>query len=220
MAARDEFQRLAKRAGVHPYRRGGKVRMAYDPRTPNETVRAALEAVLKFAPGLVDVWGEPSAEQMAEWRAGGLVPADVCDDPQPSDVDPATVPVSWLVSRASRYHFAIDAAGDGIAFRALDGWQMKDVTAALPAWYAALCKARRGEIVEYVAASAREAQAPEEDIRPVTCSTCGKDATDPETRARLADPVFCPNSGKSYPETVDAYGTVHEASRACPYKTA
>lgn len=25
----------------------------------------------------------------------------------------------------------------------------------------------------------------------VTCSTCGKDATDPETRERFADPLFC-----------------------------
>lgn len=162
MAARDEFQRLAKRAGVHPYRRGGKVRMAYDPRTPNETVRAALEAVHKFAFGLVDVWGEPSTEQMAQWRAGGLVPADVCDDPLPNGIDPAVVPVGWLVERAARYHFAIDAVGDGIAFRALDGWSMKDVTAALPAWYAVACKDRRAEIVAHVIAC-RESQPVEED---------------------------------------------------------
>lgn len=192
MAARDEFQRLANRAGIRPYRRGGKVRMAYDPRTPDETVRAAIAAVLKFAPGLVDVWGEPTGEQMAEWRAAGLVPADVCDDPQPGDADPATVPVAWLVNRAARYHFAIDPAGDGIAFRALDGWQMKDVIAALPAWYAAVCKSRRGEIVEHVHANTpREPADPEGDIRPVMCSVCGRHATDPETRQRLADPLFC-----------------------------
>jgi hypothetical protein len=52
-----------------------------------------------------------------------------------------------------------------------------------------------------------------------TCRTCGKDVTDPETRARMVDPVFCTISAKSYPETTDAFGRVHEASRGCPYKT-
>lgn len=54
----------------------------------------------------------------------------------------------------------------------------------------------------------------------VMCRVCGADATDPETRALLADPVHCPNSGKSFPETVDAYQRIHEASQGCPYKTA
>lgn len=59
-------------------------------------------------------------------------------------------------------------------------------------------KTYRTEIIEHLSAP-REPSDPEGDIRPVTCSTCGKDATDPETRARLADPVFCSTGRTSQP---------------------
>lgn len=57
-----------------------------------------------------------------------------------------------------------------------------------------------------------------ESTSQVNCRTCGKDVTDPDTRARMADALFCPNSGKAFPTTTDAHGVIHEGSKACPYK--
>lgn len=59
-------------------------------------------------------------------------------------------------------------------------------------------KKYRAEIVEHLSAP-REPADPEGDIRRLTCSTCGRDATDPETRARLADPLFCDTGRTSQP---------------------
>jgi hypothetical protein len=38
-----------------------------------------------------------------------------------------------------------------------------------------------------------------ESTEPVTCRTCGADVTDPETRALLADPLFCDVGRTSQP---------------------
>lgn len=166
MSAKAEFARLLKRAGVTPYRRVGKVRVAHDPRTPADTMAAAVAAVKRFAATLVDEWGEPTAATADYWKREGFKPLDVCDDPQPADVDPLACPVEWLVGRAARYHFRLTCPAPGrLLGVGIHGWDMADVRPLLPGWYAAASRARVAEIVAHVAATAREAET-EGDKRP------------------------------------------------------
>lgn len=48
------------------------------------------------------------------------------------------------------------------------------------------------------------------------CDLCGRDVSDPEDRARLADPLFCTAFGS--PGLVDGTGRIHPKERRCPYK--
>ncbi|MFO0796343.1 MAG: hypothetical protein U0804_02635 [Gemmataceae bacterium] len=156
MSAKAEVARLLKQAGVTPYRRVGKVRVAHDPRTPAATLEAAVGAVKRFAPAMVDGWGEPTAAQEDYWRREGFRPLDVCDDPPAPDVDPMTCPVEWLVGRAARYHFRFTCPQPGqLLGVGLDGWDMDDVRPLLPRWYAAAARARRSDLIAHFA-SARE----------------------------------------------------------------
>ena len=49
-----------------------------------------------------------------------------------------------------------------------------------------------------------------------TCGVCGADVSDDETRARLADALFCSRGGGR--ACVDGNGTVHPEALRCPYK--
>lgn len=153
MSARHEFDRLLRRAGVTPFRRVGKVRVAHDPGTPGDTLKAAIEAVKRFAPAHAETWPDATAEQLAEWKRQGLVVLSVCDEPCPRGLDPEACPVEILIDRCERYHFrlSVDRSG-GLAFSALPGWTMAAVTPLLPAWFVEACRARRPEIVEALAA--------------------------------------------------------------------
>jgi len=51
-----------------------------------------------------------------------------------------------------------------------------------------------------------------------TCGVCGADVSDDETRARLADPLFCSRGGGK--AVVDGNGVAHPEARRCPYKPA
>lgn len=154
MAAREELNRLLKKAGVTPYRRVGKVRVAYDARCPRPTFAAAVEAVKAFAPALVDEWGEPPGSLVSDWRTAGLTPADVCDDPCPRGIDPRTCDPAWLLARCERYHFRLAPAPDGMTGVPLDGWTMDAIRQSLPAWFVDACRARRAELVAAVAVTA------------------------------------------------------------------
>lgn len=253
MSANNELRRLLDKAEVHPYRRVGRVRVAHNPLTPKETLDAALAAVRKFAPVLVDAWGEPDGNQVHRWREQGMTVAEVCDDPLPRDVDPGACPIAWLVERAARYHFRIVGAPPAdIRFEGADGWSLKSVVPLLPQWYTDACKARRAEIVAHLIAQTASRDAgrePECSPEPstadledestatnsptrtlaampivvttmsattITCRVCGADATDPETRARLADPAHCSRGGAT--EQRSKVGTVVPAEARCPYK--
>lgn len=48
------------------------------------------------------------------------------------------------------------------------------------------------------------------------CKACGADVSDPETRARLSDPLFCDRGGAR--AATDGHGVFHEAMARCPYK--
>lgn len=159
MSAKAEFARLLKRAGVTPYRRVGKVRVAHDPRTPADTLAAAVAAVKRFAVTLVNEWGEPTAATLDYWRREGFKPLDVCDDPHPADVDPAACPVAWLVDRAARYHFRLTCPEPGrLLGVGVGGWEMAAVRPLLPAWYAAASRARYADILAHVAAREPESE--------------------------------------------------------------
>ena len=155
MAATAELDRLLGRAGVIPYRRVGKVRLAFQPGTPGATIEAAAGAVKAFAPAMVDVWGEPSAATAFEWKNRKLEPRDVCDDPCPADVDPMTIAVGWLIARCERYHFRLTCTADGfLSSIGLNGWKADTVKPLLPAWFADACRKRKDEIT----AALREGQ--------------------------------------------------------------
>lgn len=150
MAATDELKRLLDKAGVVPYRRVGKVRVAHDPGTPASTLAAAVAAVKNFSASL-DGYDEPTPERMAEWQRGGFVPLDVCDEPPPRGVDPRTVDPAWLVDRCERYHFRpVPTATGSLSFEYLDGWTSGAVVPLLPTWFTAACRDRRPELVAVV----------------------------------------------------------------------
>lgn len=156
MAAVDEFNRLLTRAGVIPYRKGGKVFVALDPRTPGDTLTAAVTAVQAFAGSQINAWTEPTQQQRQEWTASGLQPRLVCDEPKPKDLDLRSCPVGDLVARCSRYHFRLSSTRPGeLKFEAVDGWQMADVTKHIPAWFIDACRGRREEIIEAIRSDAQ-----------------------------------------------------------------
>lgn len=236
MAVVDELARLLVQASVIPYRRVGKVRVVYDPFTPPETVQAAINAVKKFAtanPSLVDAWGEPTGHQVHKWRTEGFVVVDVCDDPCPRDVDPATCAIGWLIERCTRYHFRVLPAPDGnLAFEGIGTWDMKGVSPLLPAWFLSACRDRKPEIVAHLGPyqsveTLDTSGDPEPDCEPpasreadsMTCHLCGKDASDPESRARLADPAYCDRGGASSVRNRNGVVT-QKAEPRCPFKPA
>lgn len=51
---------------------------------------------------------------------------------------------------------------------------------------------------------------------PDTCRECGRDVSDPEDRARLADPLYCERGGSK--EVTDGNGVHHPKTNRCPYK--
>lgn len=153
MTGASEFERLRRQAGVIPYRRVGKVRMAYSPQTPAATVEAAATAVRAFAARLVDKWGEPTPDETRDWQRHGLTFRDVCDDPCPPDVDPMAVPVGWLLERCGRWHFALRLTADGrVRGEAHAGWDMGQIRQLTPAWFAAAVRVRLAEVGRALAA--------------------------------------------------------------------
>lgn len=155
MGIRDEFDRLMRRAGVTPFRRVGKVRVSYDPRTPGDTIRAALDAVRKFAPSLAEGWPEMTGSVAGEWKAQGLTTVDVCDEPCPRGMDVAACPVEILIDRCERYHFRLSVTDSGtLTFTPVGGWSMSAITPMLPAWFVDACRSRRQEIVASLTAVA------------------------------------------------------------------
>lgn len=52
---------------------------------------------------------------------------------------------------------------------------------------------------------------------PETCRVCGRDVSDPEYRALLADPAHCDRGG-THKATTDAHGGHHPATPRCPFK--
>lgn len=216
MSAQNELKRLLEKADVTPYRRVGKVRAAHNPRTPADTLAAALDAVRKFAPVLVDAWGEPPGNLVSDWRDRGLSVADVCDDPCPRDVDPATCPVDWLVGRSARYHFRVLAVPPAdVRFEGVEGWDLPKVVPLLPSWYVAACRDRRGEIVAHVN-SAREAEATDPEPESTRCKVCQAMLFTTDT-AMLADPAFCDRGGAK--EVRSKTGElIAPAEARCPYK--
>ncbi|QEL19501.1 hypothetical protein [Limnoglobus roseus] len=147
MSATSEFERLRRQAGVIPYRRVGKVRMAYSPQTPAATVDAAAKAVKTFAVRLVDQWGEPGSDVMRDWQRHGLTFRDVCDDPCPPDVDPQTVAAAWLVERCGRWHFTLHLTADGkVRGEAHSGWDMEQIRTLTPAWFVTAFRMRTADV--------------------------------------------------------------------------
>lgn len=49
------------------------------------------------------------------------------------------------------------------------------------------------------------------------CHVCGRDASDPEDRDRLADALFCPRAGTRQ-AVVDGNGVTHPQEARCPFK--
>lgn len=49
------------------------------------------------------------------------------------------------------------------------------------------------------------------------CEVCGRDASDPEDRARLADPAFC-DRGDTRHAVTDGNGRHHPEEPRCPFK--
>lgn len=203
MSARSELNSLLSKAEVFPYRRVGKVRVAHNRATPPETLAAATEAVSRFAPSLVDVWGEPEGSVINTWRDAGYAVLEVCDDPCPVGVDPQRCGVAWLIDRAARYHFAfvVTPAGElsmsGLPDEKGNAWDVKVVKQWLPGWYVSACKERRPEIVAHV--SAREVETPtqpepsSDDSEGERCATCSATVyhTGPEVQ-RMCHMVTCP----------------------------
>lgn len=58
------------------------------------------------------------------------------------------------------------------------------------------------------------AEEPEPDQE--TCRECGKDVSDPETRERMADPLFCDRGGCK--AVTDGNGVKWPEQRRCPFK--
>jgi hypothetical protein len=60
--------------------------------------------------------------------------------------------------------------------------------------------------------------APPEPERPPPqeCQVCGRDVSNAEDRARLADPLFCPNGGSK--AVTDGTGRFHPSTARCPFK--
>lgn len=51
---------------------------------------------------------------------------------------------------------------------------------------------------------------------PESCRVCGKDVSDPETRERMADPLFCDQGGCN--AVTDGNGVKHPEMKRCPFK--
>lgn len=79
--------------------------------------------------------------------------------------------------------------------------------------------AKREVMPDGSAPPAREPE-PEPEAEPdpesERCRVCGRDVTDPEDRARLADPAFCDRGGAR--AVTDGNGNRHEGGERCPYK--
>jgi len=200
MGASSELDRLLRQAGVIPYRRVGKVRVAHDPRTPAPTLGAALEAVRRFA-ATKDGYPEPAHETMVGWLNQGLKSAEACDDPIPAGVSPPAAPTDWLLGRCERYHFRLDAAAaGGLAFVASDGWNMQTISPLLPGWFVAACKMRRADLEAAVRArsDARRHDVhhpPPPDEHPATCPACQSPVWDREETGDLCPLAGCPYRG-------------------------
>lgn len=154
-----ELDRLLKAAGVTPFRRVGRIRIAFDPRTAGRTIDAACKTVKAHALRYVDIWGEPAGSLVSYWRTEGLDVKDVCDDPHPLDVKPLACPVAWLVDRCPRYHFRLTVPEPGklLGVGLPDAekgniWDMATIRQLLPGWFVEASRQRVAEIADHVAA--------------------------------------------------------------------
>lgn len=149
MSAQHELNRLLARASVTPYRRVGKIRIVHDPRTPADTLAAAVEAVKAFAGTLADSWSEPSRATADQWQAAGLRPLDICDDPCPRGIDPLACNAAWLVARCGRYHFRLTSPEPGRLLGVPhDGWSMDAIKRLLPGWFVDASRRRVAELAD------------------------------------------------------------------------
>lgn len=93
-----------------------------------------------------------------------------------------------------------------------------DTANATPELMAAL-KAFKAQLVERYGTPAPAPKSefvPAPEPEPQACRVCGRDVSDPEDRAALADPAHCDRGG-ARPVT-DGCGNHHEGCERCPYK--
>jgi hypothetical protein len=207
MTTRDELAKMLLKADVKPHKHGGKIRVAANPEVPTRTLTASIDAVKACALSLSGDWKEPTPQERKQWEKENRKIIIVCDDPLPKEIELKTVPVQWLVSRCDLYHLVIEPTINTntfepeIAFRAKDGWNMKDVTAHLPSWLVPICRERRPEIIEFVHAQRREPrtanQQPESGEQLTegeSCSVClGTIYTHSPEIQRMCHMVNCPH---------------------------
>ncbi len=149
MAAYDELKRLLSKAKAIPFRRIGRIQLAYEQGLPQPTLTAATAAVKAFARSLVEQWGEASEEKIQGWTSRGMLIADICDDHwnhNPAKCDPQVI-----VNACRRYHFRLTVKDDGkLLGVADDGWDMSIIRRWAPRWLVDVSLSRRLELVEAV----------------------------------------------------------------------
>ena len=161
MSTEARFNAKMWEAGAIPYRKGGRVRVAYTQDTPPATLEAMRAVVRKMAETLSDKWKEPTPADGQQWMRAGLRMLDVCDEPCPQEVKLTEVGVDWLVARCARYHFRLQISGEGnLEFVGVDGYQRDDregkfgpvsgFLSLTPKWFLDALNARKAEIVNHL----------------------------------------------------------------------
>ena len=152
------------KAGVVPYRVGGRVRVAAKPDLPKDAVEKMRELVKVMAKHVSESLSEPDGVMKENWRKAQLRPLDICDEVCPEGVNLTQCPVEWLVERCARYHFDLsltETNPPALKFVPHEGWELLDKThssglviagvkSIIPGWFADACRRRKGEIVEYL----------------------------------------------------------------------
>jgi hypothetical protein len=166
-----QFYAAMKQHGMIPYRKGGRVRVAYTPNTPPTMLEILHRMVAKFAERLAEGWEEPTREETGQWFKAKLVTLDVGDEPCPPGVKLTEVGADWLAARAARYHFDLALTPDGhLDLVGHAGWTRDDrqgpkgvvsgFLSLTPQWYLNALERRKAEVVEFLKARAPAQCAP------------------------------------------------------------
>ena len=191
MSAVTDFNRLLKKAGAIPYRRYGKIRVACDPGTPQQTLDAIISAVRTMHEMVSMAFPEPTTEMMAGWRQRGLRPYDVCDVVPPKTIDVKSPTIESLVSHSSDYHFQCVLRDGEIDIQADVGHDADVIRKNLPSWYLQLCQDRREEIKHHLVSQMADDNLPwprlEDDVYRLIEDGYATCISQVEVRTRLGD---------------------------------
>lgn len=145
-----EFEKLMDRAGAYPYRKYGKIRVAFKQKLTKERTDAVIKVVQTHANKLAKNWNYPSQETLKVWQKCSYSSEPVCDDPPPLDYDYEKVDGFWILKYAKDrfcFEFVLDEPNKFIG-KALSGHDMKVIRENSAKWFVDLTISKYQDIVK------------------------------------------------------------------------